>query len=80
MTTLHNRQRWHSAIGATNLQDTPSLGPLTAEDLRPYQPAEAATDVGIEYDGSLSIASGIVLGVVAALAIWAAAVTLWLAI
>ena len=38
MTTMRNRQRWHSAIGMTNLQDTPSEGPITAEDLARHWP------------------------------------------
>ena len=66
MATMHNLQRWAG-------RDTQWF------DTQPA-PAEAATDVGIEDDGSLSIASCIVLGVVAALAIWAAAVTLWVAL
>lgn len=60
MATMHNRQRWHSAIGATNLNDTPSRGPLTADDLRPHWPSgDAAND---DEGDDLDAARGVLLG------------------
>lgn len=69
-------------IGMTNVQDTPSAGPLKAEELSMYwpprravpsieqpAPAEASTDLG--QDDDLDAARGVVYCIPAAILAWA---------
>lgn len=67
MVTMHNLQRWHSAIGMTHLNDTDSRGPLTEADMpsAPRIPRQRSVSLpGLALLGGLAAGVAIVIGLV----------------